>query len=586
MAMKIGDVILPDIPEEVKAQYPYLIIVKINMEDSIIYSLFGSTTDMIYISKTTSNKLQDAIVTSEPTSCFYMFQQDEMSSWTSYEKEKASKVITTIGEFTSTVIYTLIWSNHDIYTAISYSDDSSNNISFDSDSMQFTVGTEVYFNKSIKFDGAWYPGIPVEVLETYPYVIIQKITHESGGIGYTLKAANGPYIHIKREIIDSGIDNILLQMAVDEEGTVVIPVEANKTVTYSLSDEYIWGKLIESTTIIPVPIGNAVGESNENLGYYELVWSNHNIYEAAFYSYSKKEYTISNELYYESFSFVKTNDRYYKAIAEKIRNTLKITTQYKPSELPSAIKETKKVVDDFNTIKINSGAFLYGDDKVKIIGDKMYTGLYCGANIDIASVPDNITEIANHGFSYSNISSIVLHDNIKILGDDVFADCINLTEVILPNNITSIGGSCFNGCKNLTSISLPTNLITLKYMAFSHCSSLLSIVIPDGVTTLNSGLFDTCTSLVRVDGNKCSAISDEVFENCGALEILILRNTGKVCTLENTNSFTDTLIESGTGYIYVPSALLENYKTAENWSTYATQFRAIEDYPEICNPTE
>ena len=327
-----------------------------------------------------------------------------------------------------------------------------------------------------------------------------------------------------------------------------------------------------------------MGESEAYGASFQLIWANHDVYEVVDVNTETLEITKGG-IYFDNKTTI-TNNKYYKAIASKIRSTLKNTTQYKPSELPSAIKETKKVVDDFNTIEINSGAFLYGDDKVKIIGDKMYTGLYCGANIDIASVPDNITEIANHGFSYSNISSIVLHDNIKILGDDVFADCINLTEVILPNNITSIGGSCFNGCKNLTSISLPTNLITLKYMAFSHCSSLLSIVIPDGVTTLNSGLFDTCTSLVRVDGNKCSAISDEVFENCSALEILILRNTGKVCTLENTNSFTDTLIESGTGYIYVPSALLENYKTAENWSTYATQFRAIEDYPEICNPTE
>jgi hypothetical protein len=41
------------------------------------------------------------------------------------------------------------------------------------------------------------------------------------------------------------------------------------------------------------------------------------------------------------------------------------------------------------------------------------------------------------------------------------------------------------------------------------------------------------------------------------------------------------MIEDGTGYIYVPSALVETYKTASNWVTYAAQIRAIEDYPEI-----
>lgn len=36
------------------------------------------------------------------------------------------------------------------------------------------------------------------------------------------------------------------------------------------------------------------------------------------------------------------------------------------------------------------------------------------------------------------------------------------------------------------------------------------------------------------------------------------------------------------GYIYVPAALIDEYKTATNWATFADQFRAIEDYPDIC----
>jgi hypothetical protein len=40
-------------------------------------------------------------------------------------------------------------------------------------------------------------------------------------------------------------------------------------------------------------------------------------------------------------------------------------------------------------------------------------------------------------------------------------------------------------------------------------------------------------------------------------------------------------VANGTGYIYVPAALIEDYKAATNWSLYADQFRAIEDYPEI-----
>ena len=54
--------------------------------------------------------------------------------------------------------------------------------------------------------------------------------------------------------------------------------------------------------------------------------------------------------------------------------------------------------------------------------------------------------------------------------------------------------------------------------------------------------------------------------------------------MTSTNPFGgSTPLAKGTGYIYVPRALLNDYKTAENWSTYAAQIRAIEDYPELIN---
>ena len=46
--------------------------------------------------------------------------------------------------------------------------------------------------------------------------------------------------------------------------------------------------------------------------------------------------------------------------------------------------------------------------------------------------------------------------------------------------------------------------------------------------------------------------------------------------------FEDTLIgknqDSG---IYVPRALVNEYKNATNWTVYADYIRAIEDYPDI-----
>jgi hypothetical protein len=61
------------------------------------------------------------------------------------------------------------------------------------------------------------------------------------------------------------------------------------------------------------------------------------------------------------------------------------------------------------------------------------------------------------------------------------------------------------------------------------------------------------------------------------LHTLILRGN-VVCTLVATNGIEWTKIAIGTGYIYVPAALKAQYTQATNWSTYAAQFRALEDY--------
>lgn len=113
-----------------------------------------------------------------------------------------------------------------------------------------------------------------------------------------------------------------------------------------------------------------------------------------------------------------------------------------------------------------------------------------------------------------------------------------------------------------------------------HCAKLTDVVLPN-VTTLGQYAFYQCTALKRVELPLVTSIGNYGFGNCSVLEALILANTAKVCTLSNVNAFTGTLIAGGTGYIYVPSALLASYQAATNWSTYSAQFRAIEDYPDI-----
>ena len=144
------------------------------------------------------------------------------------------------------------------------------------------------------------------------------------------------------------------------------------------------------------------------------------------------------------------------------------------------------------------------------------------------------------------------NNRITILRTGTFMHCQSLTTVDLPN-VTSIGESSFESCISLTTVNLP-NVTSIDRYAFYNCASLTTIDLPN-VTSIEESAFSSCTSLTT----------------------LIIR-TSTLCILDTPYAFGGTLIASDTGYIYVSKALISQYQTATNWSAYASQFRALEDY--------
>lgn len=120
---------------------------------------------------------------------------------------------------------------------------------------------------------------------------------------------------------------------------------------------------------------------------------------------------------------------------------------------------------------------------------------------------------------------------------------------------------------------------TVGAYAFQNCSGLTSVSFPN-VASIGDYAFNAAHKLAKADLPKVTSIGQHSFSAANALEALILRNTEKVCSL-GSDAVSYTKISSGSGYIYVPNALVDSYKAAANWQNYADQIRAIEDYPEI-----
>ena len=147
------------------------------------------------------------------------------------------------------------------------------------------------------------------------------------------------------------------------------------------------------------------------------------------------------------------------------------------------------------------------------------------------------------------------------------------------DRVKVVGAYAFYGNTKLESISMDA-VTSVESEGFRNCTKLVNAHLPSAASLKDSS-FNTCTLLERVD---CSAtyVGITSFYNDPALATLILRNTDTVAELYNTGVFYNTPIAKGTGYIYVPAELVDSYKAATNWSSFADQIRAIEDYPDIC----
>lgn len=170
----------------------------------------------------------------------------------------------------------------------------------------------------------------------------------------------------------------------------------------------------------------------------------------------------------------------------------------------------------------------------------------------------------------------ITNSRVTSIGINAFNGCGKLVRASFPN-VTNCDTSAFQNCGELEQVDIP-KLTIIGTNAFRSCASLQSMVCKNPVSV--RGAFYGCSSLALVDISTTRSVEANTFNGCKALVTLILRNT-TFYTLANVSAFTGTPIEAGTGYIYVPRALVDTYKAATNWSTFAAQFRAIEDYPDI-----
>lgn len=219
----------------------------------------------------------------------------------------------------------------------------------------------------------------------------------------------------------------------------------------------------------------------------------------------------------------------------------------------------------------------------------------CSA-LDIDVNMPNLTSIGEECFRNSGITSVTsLGTIVSLPGNNntgVFRDCTSLLSVALPSTLTAISYCSFYGCTSLATMTGGSAVATISTNAFYNCTSLaIDLNLPSltsisqgafryagirkisslgSITTLpgdgNSGVFTNCTFLTEVTlPSTLTSISGVQFRYCTVLDTVICKATTPP-TINNSACFGGTALT----HIYVPYGCSAAYKSATNWSSYAS----------------
>lgn len=241
-------------------------------------------------------------------------------------------------------------------------------------------------------------------------------------------------------------------------------------------------------------------------------------------------------------------------------------------------------------------------------------GSFTNAKITSVRIPSTARNISTSFYDCHLLQSANVPSGITA-NSAAFYDCYSLTSVSLENGLTKIGGSMFYGCSGLTLVSIPSSVTLIDVQAFSHCTSLANISLGTGLATIGAWAFGLCSSLTNITiPNSVTSIGDGAFYECGLTSINLPDNVAIIGNeaIDYCHSLRTATIGSGVtsmgkyvfyhcenltgvtikattpptlGYrafdytndcpIYVPAASVDAYKTATNWSSYASRIQAI-----------
>ncbi|MCR5044941.1 MAG: leucine-rich repeat domain-containing protein, partial [Bacteroidaceae bacterium] len=135
-------------------------------------------------------------------------------------------------------------------------------------------------------------------------------------------------------------------------------------------------------------------------------------------------------------------------------------------------------------------------------------------------------------FSCEKLSSLTLPASVKSIGSNAFDTCTGLESIDL-NTLQSIGWGGFANCNKLTSVIIPATVTSMGGHSFIHCQLLETVTFKTGNNGLTMGEleFNDCPKLATVTfetGSTGQCIGNRAFSSCPSLVNLDLGNVQSI----------------------------------------------------------
>lgn len=212
------------------------------------------------------------------------------------------------------------------------------------------------------------------------------------------------------------------------------------------------------------------------------------------------------------------------------------------------------------------------------IGDRTIISKYAfnaAYGLRYITIPNSVTSLAEYSFySASSLKWLTVPNSVTTIGKYFFYNKNGCDGISLPNTISSLpeyGIYLYNGLPPKGGITIPTGVTTICNRAVYKVRGLFIIDIPEGVVTIDKDAFNCSVEAYAITiPSTCSTIGQSAFANSGAEFIYVLATTPPTIQSSTFSFYNKTSIK-----IYVPSASLNTYKSATNWSTFADYMEGI-----------